>query len=54
MFISKLPKFVARLFPSAATKLDERSWNAFPYCKTELTVKISNTKQTNQVYLPTE
>ena len=40
--ISKLPKFVTKLFPSAVTKLDERSWNAFPYCKTELTVKISN------------
>ena len=36
----KLPKFVSRLFPASATKLDEKSWNAFPYCKTELTVKV--------------
>lgn len=34
----KLPKFVSRMFPSTVTKLDERAWNAFPYCKTQLTV----------------
>jgi hypothetical protein len=35
----KLPKFVAKMFPSAAKKLDERAWNAFPYCKTQLSVR---------------
>lgn len=38
LIFSKLPKFVGRMFPAAAKKLDERAWNAFPYCKTELTV----------------
>ena len=39
--LRKLPKFVTKLFPSTATKLNEKSWNAFPYCKTQLTVKTN-------------
>ncbi len=27
------------MFPAAAKKLDERAWNAFPYCKTQLSVR---------------
>lgn len=35
---SRLPGWIAALAPAGALKLEERAWNAFPYCKTELSV----------------
>jgi len=34
---SRLPGFLAAIAPANALKLEEKAWNAFPYCKTELT-----------------
>ncbi len=34
---SHIPKFVAALLPTSMTDIVERSWNAFPHCKTEYT-----------------
>lgn len=36
---SRLPGWIAALAPAGALKLEERAWNAFPYCKTELSVR---------------
>lgn len=32
---SKLPKFVSMLVPDSMTDIVEKSWNSFPWCKTE-------------------
>ncbi|EGG23560.1 phosphatidylinositol transfer protein 1 [Cavenderia fasciculata] len=33
---SRLPGWVRALIPSSALKLEEKAWNAYPYCKTVL------------------
>ncbi|KAF2076177.1 hypothetical protein CYY_002530 [Polysphondylium violaceum] len=33
---SRLPGWIRALIPSSALKLEERAWNAYPYCKTVL------------------
>lgn len=46
-----------KLFPSSASKLDERAWNAFPYCKTELTNALLNDRfeiTVESVYVPND
>eukprot|EP01133_Synstelium_polycarpum_P012837 gene12837-15072_t len=32
---NSLPKLAASILPSSALKVEERAWNAYPYCKTE-------------------
>ncbi|KAL3070270.1 hypothetical protein niasHS_016097 [Heterodera schachtii] len=34
---TKVPAFLRAIMPRGSTTLHERSWNAFPYCKTEVT-----------------
>jgi len=34
---SRVPRFLALIFPASAFKLEEKAWNSFPYCKTVLT-----------------
>ncbi|KAM9954384.1 hypothetical protein ACTFIW_003925 [Dictyostelium discoideum] len=32
---NSLPRFAAAILPSSALKIEEKAWNAYPYCKTE-------------------
>mmetsp|Transcript_78939 Transcript_78939/g.118647 ORF Transcript_78939/g.118647 Transcript_78939/m.118647 type:complete len:251 (-) Transcript_78939:36-788(-) len=34
---NKVPGWVAAVAPASALKIEEKAWNAFPHCKTELT-----------------
>lgn len=34
---SRLPGWIRAVIPSSALKLEERAWNAYPYCKTVIT-----------------
>lgn len=36
---SKVPRIVAALLPASALVMDEKSWNAYPYCRTEYSVR---------------
>lgn len=33
---NSLPRFAAAILPSSALKIEEKAWNAYPYCKTVL------------------
>ena len=35
---SKVPSFVRMIMPKGTLEFHEESWNAFPYCKTIITV----------------
>lgn len=39
-FISKVPSFVRILAPKGSLEVHEEAWNAYPYCKTVITVSI--------------
>lgn len=54
---SKVPTFIRLLAPKGALEIHEEAWNAYPYCRTVITVRILNNisinynfqlKQTNQ------
>ena len=39
---SKVPGWVVAIAPANALKIEEKAWNAFPHCRTELTVNNSS------------
>lgn len=40
--LSKVPAIIRAIAPSGALELYEEAWNAYPHCKTVLTVSIIN------------
>ena len=40
--LSKVPAIIRAIAPSGALELYEEAWNAYPHCKTVLTVGIIN------------
>ena len=38
--INKVPRIVRYLAPKEALQLEEKAWNAYPYCRTVLTVNL--------------
>lgn len=40
---SKVPALIRRLAPEGSLVLHEESWNAYPYCKTIVTVRVHST-----------
>lgn len=38
VFHSKVPKFISMLAPKGALEIHEEAWNAYPYCKTVISV----------------
>ena len=38
---SKVPAFIRLLLPKNSLEIHEEAWNAYPYCKTVITVTIS-------------
>lgn len=39
---SKVPSFIRLLAPKGSLEIHEEAWNAYPYCKTVITVSSSN------------
>uniref|UniRef100_A0A8C1I3H6 Phosphatidylinositol transfer protein alpha isoform n=1 Tax=Cyprinus carpio carpio TaxID=630221 RepID=A0A8C1I3H6_CYPCA len=46
---SKVPTFVRLLAPSSALSIHEKAWNAYPYCRTVLTVHKLDPEQWKKV-----
>lgn len=40
ILIRKVPAWLRILMPSGSLNLCELSWNAYPYCRTEITVSL--------------
>lgn len=38
LWSSKVPEFIQMLMPKGSLEFHEESWNAYPYCKTIVTV----------------
>lgn len=38
VIFSKVPNLLRKVIPKGALAIHEKAWNAYPYCKTELTV----------------
>lgn len=39
---SKVPAFIRLLAPKGSLEIHEEAWNAYPYCRTVITVILSN------------
>ena len=37
-FFSKVPQYIRALAPKGSLEVHEKSWNAYPYCRTVLSV----------------
>lgn len=42
-YYSKAPAFIRMLMPKGTLEFHEESWNAYPYCKTVITVSEPTT-----------
>jgi Phosphatidylinositol transfer protein len=38
---SKVPKFIRMLAPKGSLEVHEEAWNAYPYCRTVITVSFN-------------
>lgn len=45
---SKVPAFIRLLAPKGSLEIHEEAWNAYPYCRTVITVSFLNNKDTNK------
>jgi len=43
---SRMPTFIRMIAPTSALTIDEKAWNAYPYCKTVMTNQFMNDKFT--------
>ncbi len=41
-FYSKVPTFIRMLAPKGSMEIHEEAWNAYPYCRTVITVSKSS------------
>jgi len=39
---SKVPAFIRILLPKNSLEIHEEAWNAYPYCKTVITVSVAH------------
>lgn len=44
---SKVPAFIRILLPKNSLEIHEEAWNAYPYCKTVITVRTMSTHMRN-------
>lgn len=47
---SKVPGFIRMMLPKNSLEVHEEAWNAYPYCKTVISVNISIFRVTNVFY----
>lgn len=52
-FFSKVPAFLRRIAPKGSLAIHEKAWNAYPYCRTELSVscRLAETPFQNPDYM---
>jgi len=48
---SKVPTFVQYIVPKGMLEIHEEAWNAYPYCKTVITVSRANRKHFNLAFI---
>lgn len=49
---SKVPAFIRLVAPKGSLEIHEEAWNAYPYCRTVLTVCVICNRQTATLLLP--
>lgn len=49
-FSSKVPRYIRILAPKGALEIHERAWNAFPYCRTIVSVSRTERVEINHFF----